>query len=226
MPGRKFSYVSIFFLTASAAFAQAKPAPNSFEKVLKEISARQQKVSTLQAEFTQEKEMALLAKPEVSSGTFVFSKPNNVLWKYESPKPVTMLITQGMMTTYYPHLKKAERVEVKSFEDRIFKYMGAASGAIDELGKYFNVRFVESKKDPSYTLELTPKTKTVAKRVRKIRIWIDRQSYLTTKFEYVEGDGDLTRYTFRNLRINEPVPPSRFALNLPAAVRIETMKVN
>jgi outer membrane lipoprotein carrier protein len=226
MPRRIVSFVSISALSAATLFAQAKPAPNSFDKVLKEISARQQKVTTLQADFTQEKEMALLAKPEVSSGTFVFSKPNNVLWKYESPRPVTMLITQGTMTTYYPQLKKAERVEVKSFEDRIFKYMGAASGAVDELGKYFNIKFVDSKKDPVYTLELTPKTKTIAKRVRKIRIWIDRTSYLTTKFEYVEGDGDVTRYSFRNLRINEPVPPSRFALNLPPAVRIETMKVN
>ena len=69
--------------------------------------------------------MALLSKPEVSTGTFVFSKPNNVLWSYNAPKRVQMLITNGTLTTYYPDLNKAERIDVKRFEDRIFKYMGA-----------------------------------------------------------------------------------------------------
>jgi len=206
--------------------ADSRSAGTPLEKILKEISARQKKIVTLEAEFVQEKELALLARPEVSSGTFLYSKPNNVLWTYLQPKPVNMLISKGVMTTYFPQLQKAERVEVKRFEDRIFKYMGAASGAIDELGKYFDFRFVENRKEPVYTLELTPKTKTVAKRVKKIKIWIDRTSFLTTRFEYVEGDGDLTRYTFKNLKVNQPIPASRFTLTLPSGVKVETMKVN
>ena len=74
----------------------------------------------------------VLAKPEISTGRFIYSKPNNVLWTYDAPKRVTMLIAAGMLTTYYPDLKKAERIEVKRYQDRIFRYMGA-SGAIDEL---------------------------------------------------------------------------------------------
>lgn len=222
---RTLSSFALLTITLSVV-ATGNAANTPLDKVLKEISARQKNVTTLQADFVQEKELALLSSPEVSSGSFLYSKPNNVLWSYTAPKPVTMLISRGVMTTYYPQLKRAERIEVKRFEDRIFKYMGAASGAIDELGKYFNFRFVESKKDPFYTLELTPKTKTVAKRVKRIKIWIDRTSYLTTKFEYVEGDGDLTRYTFRNVRVNQPIPESKFALSLPATVKVETMKVD
>jgi outer membrane lipoprotein-sorting protein len=65
----------------------------------------------------------------------------------------------------------------------------------------------------------------VSKRVRRIKIWIDKQTYLTSKIEYVEGDGDITRYEFTKLRINEPVPPSRFALALPSSVKVEQMKI-
>jgi len=223
---KRFFAVFALLVTSSTLLADSKAGGTSLEKVLKEISARQKKVSTLEADFVQEKELALLAKPEISSGTFLYSKPNNVLWTYTQPKPVTMLIAKGMMTTYYPQLQKAEKVEVKRFEAQIFKYMGAASGAIDELGKYFDFRFVENRKEPVYTLELTPKTKTVAKRVKRIKIWIDRTSFLTTRFEYVEGDGDLTRYTFKNLKVNQPIQASRFTLSLPAAVKVETMKVN
>ena len=73
---------------------------------------------------------ALLARPEISTGTFVYSRPNNVLWTYAAPRKVQMVIANGMMTTWFPDLGKAERVDVKRFEDRIFKYMGA-SGAIE-----------------------------------------------------------------------------------------------
>lgn len=219
-------------LIAATAVALVTPpagadsrATGTLAKVIREVTKRQKQLQTLQADFRQEKELALLAQPEVSTGSFVYSKPNDVLWTYQSPKPVVMLISKGWLTTYYPNLRKAERLEVSRYQDRIFRYM-AASAALEELGKYFDFTFIESKRDPFYTLELTPKTKTVGRRVKKIKIWIDRGSYLTTKFEYVEGDGDLTRYEFSNVRVNEPVARGTFELKLPSTVKVEQMKIN
>ena len=209
--------VSLVTLPAAAANA-------TLETVIKKLQEQQKKTSTLQADFKQEKELALLAKPEVSTGTFLYSKPNHVLWTYDAPKRVQMVIADGVLTTYYPDLRKAEKVDVKRFEDRIFKYMGA-TGAIDELARYFDFTFADSKSKPVYVLDLTPKNRAVAKRVQHIKLWIDKQTYLTTKIEYVEGDGDITRYEFTNVKINEPVPPSRFAISLPPSVKVEQMKI-
>jgi outer membrane lipoprotein-sorting protein len=211
-------------LCVSLAALPAAAANVTIETVIKKIQEQQKTTATLQADFKQEKELALLAKPEVSTGTFVFSRPNNVFWSYAAPKRVQMVIADGFMTTYYPDLRKAEKIDVKRFEDRIFKYMGA-SGAIDELARYFDFTFTDSKSKPVYVLDLTPKNKAVAKRVQRIKLWIDKQTYLTTKIEYVEGDGDITRYEFTNIRINEPVPASRFAISLPSNVKVEQMKL-
>ena len=71
----------------------------------------------------------------------------------------------------------------------------------------------------------TPKNRAVAKRVKRIKLTIDKATYLTSKIEYVEGDGDITRYEFSNVRINQPVPPSRFAIALPSNVKVEQMKI-
>ncbi len=205
-------------------FAASKTKPVTLEDVIKNVQQQQKKTQTLQADFKQEKELALLSQPEVSTGTFVFSKPNNVLWSYAAPKRVQMLITGGTLTTYYPELNKAERIDVKRFEDRIFKYMGA-SGAIDELGRYFDFTFTDTSTSPFWVLDLNPKSKVVAKRVRHIKIWIDKATYLTSKFEYVEGDGDITRYEFTNIKVNQPIEQGRFTLNLPPTVRVEQMKI-
>lgn len=217
---------AVFCLSMIVTAAQAAPkASESMETVLKRVIEQQKKTRTLEADFKQEKTMALLSRPEVSSGTFAFAKPNQVLWTYSAPRRLQMLISGGVLTTYYPDLNKAERLEVKRFEERIFKYMGA-SGTIDELARYFDFTFTDTKNNPAYRLDLSPKTKLVARRVRKITIYIDRKSYLTTRFEYVEGDGDITRYEFTNLRMNQSIEPGRFALNLPSTVKIESMKLN
>jgi outer membrane lipoprotein-sorting protein len=215
------------FLTAAACATLAFGASAqtvTLQQVIKKVQEQQKKTTTLQADFRQEKELALLARPEVSSGTFLYSKPNNVLWTYASPKRVQMVIAGGVLTTYYADLGKAERVDVKKFEDRIFKYMGA-TGAIDELARYFDFTFTDAKSKPVWVLDLTPKNRAVAKRVKRIKLTIDKNTYLTSKIEYVEGDGDVTRYEFSNVRINQPVPPSRFAIALPSNVKVEQMKI-
>jgi outer membrane lipoprotein-sorting protein len=227
MPNRRVSFaaLSVFLIatTAMTATVQAAPAV-TLAQVIKNVQAQQKKTATLQADFRQEKELALMAKPEVSTGTFIYSRPSNVRWTYDSPKRVQMVIAGGFLTTYYPELGKAERIDVKRFEDRIFKYMGA-TGAIDELARYFDFTFTDSKSKSVFVLDLTPKNRAVSKRVQRIKLWIDKSTYLTSKIEYVEGDGDITRYEFTNVRINENVPPSQFALTLPKTVRVETMNL-
>ncbi len=217
-------FAALVCVAAVAAVPAHAAGPVTLETVIKKIQEQQKKTRTLQADFRQEKELALLSKPEVSTGTFIFSAPSNVLWTYDAPKRVHMVIANGTMTTYYPDMGKAERIDVKRFEDRIFKYMGA-SGAIDELARYFDFTFSDAKSKPDYTLHLTPKNRAVSKRVRSIKLWIDKTTFLTSKIEYVEGDGDITRYAFSNVKINDPVPQSRFALSLPATVKVEQMKI-
>jgi outer membrane lipoprotein-sorting protein len=224
MSSRPFLAVLTLLLLAGVAVPLQAAGPVTLESVIARVQEQQKKTATLQADFRQEKEMALLAKPEVSTGTFVYSRPNSVLWSYDAPRRVQMVIADGMLTTYYPDLSRAEQIDVKRFEERIFKYMGA-SGAIEELARFFDFTFTDSKSRSVYVLDLTPKNRAVSKRIRRLKLWIDKETYLTTKIEYVEGDGDITRYEFTNLRINEPVPPARFALNLPAAVKVQQMKV-
>jgi outer membrane lipoprotein-sorting protein len=218
--------VAAFCAVAIAAplSAARKADPNSLEEVVKKVQQVQKSTTTLQADFRQEKELALLSKPEVSTGTFTFSRPSNVLWVYDAPKRVQMLIANGMLTTYYPDLRKAEQIDVRRFQDRIFKYMGA-TGAIDELSQYFDFTFIDNAASATWTLDLNPKNRMIAKRVKHIKLAIDKKSYLTTKIEYIEGDGDVTRYEFTNIRTNLPVAQSRFTLSLPPTVRVEQMKL-
>ncbi|HEX8254025.1 MAG TPA: hypothetical protein VF846_12835, partial [Thermoanaerobaculia bacterium] len=50
--------------------SRADAAPVTLAQVIKQVQEQQKRTSTLQADFRQEKELALMAKPEVSTGTF------------------------------------------------------------------------------------------------------------------------------------------------------------
>ena len=223
---RKFLALALLAaaLAVPAVAARSAVNPDSLDEVIRKVQLAQNNTNTLQADFRQEKTLGLLSKTEVSTGRFVYSKPNNVLWTYDAPKRVTMLIADGMLTTYYPDLNKAERIEVKRYQDRIFKYMGA-SEAIDELGAWFNFTFTNTSDKPYFVLDLDPKNKAVGRRVRHIKIFIDKKSYLTTQFEYTEGDGDKTRYEFLNVKTNVPIEQSHFSITLPSNVHVEQMKL-
>jgi len=66
-----------YFSAAICAFAIGLPVyaartvdPNSLDEVIRKVQEQQKKTSTLEADFKQEKVLALLAKPEVSTGHF------------------------------------------------------------------------------------------------------------------------------------------------------------
>ena len=192
--------------------------------MIKKVQETQKKTNTLQADFRQEKTLALLAKPEVSTGHVRLLEAEQRLWIYDAPKRVQMLIANGMLTTYYPELNKAERIEVKRFQDRIFKYMGA-SGAIDELARYFNFTFTNTADKPTYVLDLDAEEQDGREARAAHQIWIDKKIYLTTQFEYTEGDGDMTRYEFTNIKIERAGRAEPVRAQPAGSVRVEQMKL-
>ncbi|MBW3565338.1 MAG: outer membrane lipoprotein carrier protein LolA [Acidobacteria bacterium] len=221
MTGWKVFSVVAFAAGAAASLIAAPQRGTLLDEVLAKVDAKQKNVRAIEADFVQTKELDLLAEAGVSRGRFAYQEPNRVVWEYESPARVTMVIADGKMTTYYPDLGRAERMEIKRFEQQIFRYMAAGTGALDELKEYFNLRFVDDAAKGSYLLELSPKTKLIARRVQGIRIWIDKESYFTTAFEWTEGDGDTTRMEFSDVKINPRFDSDRFELDIPGNVKIE-----
>ncbi|HEU5163881.1 MAG TPA: outer membrane lipoprotein carrier protein LolA [Thermoanaerobaculia bacterium] len=215
--------ITFLILAASGSALASGVRGTEIERVLLQIAGAQKKIETIEARFRQEKSSGLLAASEVSVGSFVFSRPNRAIWRYEEPKAIEMLVSDGWLTTWYPELGRAERIEVKRYEERIFRYLGATAGAIADLDSYFDFRLINVKAKPYYTLILTPKTERVAKRVQRIEVRVDRTSYLTTSLDYTEGDGDRTRYDFTEIRVNEPRSRKRLELSLPPTVRVETL---
>jgi len=196
-----------------------RPSDPMLARILDAFDRKQKETSTLEATFTERKELKLLAKPVVSRGQFFYTKPNQVRWEYVEPESKVFVITESMYVAYYPTLKRAEEVPIKKFiGKRLFRFIGLGQ-SIDDLGKYYEIRLApQSDIKETHLLLLTPRKKRIRDRVAEMKIWVDGATFLPRQLQYIESDGDSTLLAFQDIRVNVEVASNRFHIDLPKDV--------
>jgi outer membrane lipoprotein-sorting protein len=195
------------------------------EALLQRVRLEQQSMKTLAGRFRLLQESDLLLEPRESKGEFLFRAPDTVRWDYETPDAMTVLVRKGRMTTWYRDLKRAEVAEIGKAADRLVRVMNAAS-ALDDLLDSFDarVRFGSDTSQP-YWVELLPKYKRIAKRMRSVTLWIDRDRFTPVRIRLEGADGEVTDFTFEEIRVNPQIPLESFELKLPPEVAVTTVQL-
>ena len=193
------------------------------EALLARVAAAQKEMRTLRARFTQRNESELLVAPEEATGTFAFVAPDRVRWEYESPRPMTVVVTGAEMTTWYRDLKRAERLNIGKYSNQVMRYLGA-SASFESLKQHFDVSFAFPKDvNEPYRVDLKPRFAHVARRIGGMTIWIDRRNFLASRLRIVEAGGDVTEFRFAGVEVNAALPEALFDLELPADVQVKTL---
>lgn len=192
--------------------------------LIQRVTQMQAGTATLQARFEQRKTSRLLAEPSVSRGRFYFKAPDSVRWEYDAPRPMTVLLANGVAITYRPAEKRAERVEVGRMQRRIFRFIGAAE-PLDRLKQHFTFTFRDPGDEGNYTLLLSPTTHMIKKRIKQVELEIDRQRMMPIAVMYEEADGDTTAYRFTDVVINKPLDDELFRLAFPPGVEVVELKL-
>ena len=188
--------------------------------LLERFDEVQLNTQTMIAHFVEKKKLQLLADDQVQTGTFYYSKPSSFMWEYSKPDDKVILISAEQLLIYYPQLKKAEEIDITRYSKRILRFFGLGQPTA-ELRKYYDLTLAEDPAMPdTYLLLLDPRKRRVQKRLDSILIWIDREMLVPRQVEYVEVDGDSTRFTFRNLEINSAISPAKYVINIPPDVEV------
>jgi len=194
----------------------------SLDEALSLFAKTQGSIQTLQAAFEERKELALLKEPVIQKGTFYHSKPQFFLWDYAAPTVKKILLTDDLLLAYYPDMKRAEEVNVRRWTSQIRRYLQVGEN-LEEMRKDYDVSLGTAGPDdlPGATLlVLSPKNKKVRAKLEEIRICVDSISGLTRRVSYLEGDGDKTVFTFKDIEVNRAIDPSRYKIALPPDVKM------
>ena len=180
------------------------------------------KLSTIQSfsgEFQQLYYDALLVKVQKSKGSVEYLKPGLMIWKYQVPEELEIIIGKEKIWIFDPILENVTiqkidavaRVEMLSF---ILKQ--------DQLEDHFQVITPEKK----YIIE-TAETKTLYLKPRQekshfkeIQIQLDKKRNCVQKFAIIEHNLNYRIITLSHLQYNHITDPSKFEFTIPDGVEI------
>lgn len=181
---------------------------NTFKE---QFAAASQKTTTIQSDFTQEKNLSMLSEKIISKGKFWFKKENFVRMEYVQPFKYLMVLNGGKV--YIKDGQKENTVSASS--NKLFRQInnimidcmkGAALNNPDFASRIFEGA-------QAFLIELSPTAKNLKDFFQHINIIVDKKDYTATTIEMYEPGGDNTIIHFINKQLNATIPDALFTIH-------------
>ena len=207
-------------LVGIAPLAWANPMTQSdIDQLIQRLQTLHSSQPSMQANFREERHLAMLKDPVVNEGKVWFTLPDKIRREIGGKTPSTTVIDGKKMSIYYPNY---QQVEIYDLEKRpiIKDSLRALTAGLNfrEIGSYYNVE--GSNEGNGYHVTLTPKTASVRKLVRTVDLTID-ENLAPTRVIVEDAKGQRFTITYTNVR-REAVPASTFEFSAPPGTKVST----
>jgi outer membrane lipoprotein-sorting protein len=201
-----------------APLAYASPMTQSdIDELIQKLQALPKSQPSLQANFREERHLAMLKDPIVTEGKVWFTLPDKIRREIGGKTPSTTVIDGKKMSIYYPSY---QQLEIYDLEKRtaIKDSLRALTAGLNfsEVANYYDM--AGSKNGNEYQITLTPKTASVRKLVKSVDLTIDED--LTPKRVVVhDNKGQIFTETYTDVR-REAIPASTFEFSPPPGTKV------
>jgi len=200
---------SFLFIILLAVFASEPP--KDFEQAnadfIRDLQEYYTKVSTIQAEFHQQKVSALFTETLVCRGLFLYSRPDKVRWEQKSPTP-NYFILNGNTFIQFDGKEVSKSANGNAQSAMLKKFiLGTIDGSLLQ-----DKSFTKTLKDEgaSMLVQLVPNDKRMKKRVQMISLQFNKKSKLLQELKIVESEIEYTQITFTKQLVNKPIATEKF----------------
>ncbi|MGB8331393.1 MAG: outer membrane lipoprotein carrier protein LolA [Polyangiales bacterium] len=144
----------------------------------------------LEAQFVEEKRLALLKAPLVSRGRLYFVRPGYLLRQIDTPQPSKVLITPTTLTLEDENTEEtidlAARSDVRSF---VGSFVSLLAGDKDALMKVYRIELTWTESG-QWRMELAPKAAPLSDLVTKV--WVTGSQLAVVEVHVFDTSGDET----------------------------------
>jgi len=188
----------------------------SIKSIVEKFDAAQAKVETYQARFTLSITRAMLKSPVVSKGTFYLSGSECANFTFSPPDSLVIHVAPKTVISYSPAEKRAETLKTRLIKTPNRKAL-ALGRKLSYFSDFFKMEASEPKDIPGTLLvTLKPRSLSFRKLIEVIQVWIDRETYLPKKVNWVERGGDAWLVELGQPTINQAIPASVANFSIPA----------
>lgn len=176
------------------------------------IEAELKNVSSIQAEFVQEKHLKILVKPLISNGKFYFKVPGSLRWEYQAPIENILIMHQGQGQRW---VKRGS--ELIPDTGTPIKMMDIV---MEEITQWLQGRFLNN---PNFSadrvggnqIRLTPANPAMARIIQSVAIQLSDVPGAIDAVTIFESQDNFTRIKFERVRLNQPLDDGIFTITTP-----------
>ncbi len=205
---------AILLVTASSSFGLDR-----LEEILAAMSKAGDNLETLAADFEQTNRDHILEEEEKSSGKLYMKVPGNIRWEYAPPDSKVLLVKDGKILLYNPVAHQAQEFKQGQKGGAGADLLIGFGKSNSEISKHYDVSLV-GEDDRQVVLKLVPKPDSAASLFAAIDMTLNKENWTPDRTVFHELNKDTTILEFQDVRVNGPLPPKAFELELPPGVDI------
>ncbi|HBB40325.1 MAG TPA: outer membrane lipoprotein carrier protein LolA [Proteobacteria bacterium] len=173
-------------------------------------------LESLQGEFVQHATNRATHTTQEAMGSVWIERPARVRWHYTQPAPQDVLIDGERMWVYSAELEQVvvRRLAAGELARTPLAFL-AGLASLDDL--YAMEALPAAPHPEELRLLLTPKGKDSS--FQSVSLRLKRDDLALLGMEVVDTVGNLTAIAFHGLKLNQPVDPAHFALDLPSGTQ-------
>lgn len=182
---------------------------DSFKAELNKVS---KSTTSIESNFTQEKNLSILSKAINSKGYFCYKKENKVRWEYTEPYSYLVIIHGSKLFVKDKNNKKQYDTQSnKMFQELNNFLVGCINGDILNKTTDYQIDYLEN--NLLFYVKLVPNAKKMKEMISEIHIFFDKKDYSVTRLKMVEQGGDYTNIEFVNKKLNGIISDEKFNFN-------------
>jgi outer membrane lipoprotein-sorting protein len=207
-------------LLGIAPLAYASPMTQSeIDQLIQKLQGLHDNQPSLEANFREERHLAMLKEPIVNEGKVWFTLPDKIRREIGGKTPSTTVIDGKKMSIYYPNY---QQLEIYDLEKRplIKDSLRALTAGLNfrEVASYYEM--TGSKNGSDYRIILTPKTASLRKLVKSVDLTLD-ENLTPVRVVVQDTKGQVFTVTYTNVR-RETLPASTFEFSAPPGTKVST----
>jgi len=203
-------------LPVAAQKSSDQPELKSF---LAAFDANRTDLKSYTAKFRQVKFNSLFKEySEPSVGVLTYKRPGRVLWNYETPDKMTLLLRDRQVHMYIADMAQMDVYDFRDDQSMKALFLGFDQTAADLQKAYTLHLFAPGKDYPdSWAVELKPRDNKMTNYFDAVKLWMRKKDFAVTRI-VISGpgnDGNVTEITLSDIRTNIDVPDTVFDLDVP-----------
>lgn len=207
MKSCKFLLIVCFMM--GVTFISAQPANyvhitgDEKAEMAKKISTASTQLQSLTVDFTQEKTSKVFTDKVISKGTMVYKKTGQLRWSYTAPSVYSIIINSK--GSFFKNAGGVTKNKVVGELGGLILKTISGSGLVSSSD--FSVEYYKNR---DIFVIMKPLNKRFKAMYSSIEVFLNPQSYLATKVQLNEVNGDVTVIKFSNHKKNITIPASEF----------------